>query len=123
MAEVAASTPRSRRPLFIGSVAVLAAVGAAPVLARLLDPSVPDVPSAAVNVTTLVLKPAAAAGANPFTDTITARELDTTAPLVESVANRSVELTRQVTADAVTGTPGVDGNTPGLYGGSSEMSV
>src|SRR5690606_31539651 len=47
MADVAAPTPRSRRPLIIGAVAVLVVVGAALVLPRLLGPSAPDVPSAA----------------------------------------------------------------------------
>src|SRR5690606_25279418 len=104
MADVAAPTPRSRRPLIIGAVTVLIVVGAALVLPRLLGPSAPDVPSAAAEATTLVLEPAAEAGENPFTATITARELDTAVPLVAAVASRSVELTQQVSADAVTGT-------------------
>ena len=123
MADVAAPTPRSRRPLIIGAVAVLVVVGAALVLPRLLGPSAPDVPSAAAEATTLVLEPAAEAGENPFTATVTARELDTAAPLVAAVVSRSVELTQQVSADAVTGTLGLDGATPGLYGGSNELSV
>lgn len=123
MSDVAAPTRRSRGLIVIALVIIAAVVGAGLVWNRLFSLSGADPEAAAGDVPTLTLEPAAEAGDAPFTDTITARELDTQAPFVAALEARTVELTQQLDTDPVTGVLSAAGTVPGLYGGSSEISV
>ncbi|MEE6282484.1 DUF6777 domain-containing protein [Georgenia sp. MJ170] len=123
MSEAAAPTRRSRRPIVIALVVVVAVAGAALVGIRLLRPLEADPPAAAGDTTAVILESATAPGDDPFTDTITARELDDQAPFVETLAARTVEVTQELAADPVTGALGIAGTLPGLYGGSSQLSI
>jgi hypothetical protein len=63
------------------------------------------------------LEPAADAGPDPFTQTVTATEVAT---LSEPVTASAAELTAAADTDDATGTPSVAGTTPGLYGGTRD---
>lgn len=123
MSEVAAPSPRTRRAVVIALVAVVAVVVMALLWLLVLRPLLADPQAEAEPTEVLTLEPAAAAGDNPFTETVTAREIAAHAGFAETIVARTIALTQEAAADPLTGTLGVVGTTPGLYGGSSQVSI
>ncbi|MGC5629290.1 DUF6777 domain-containing protein [Georgenia sp. Z1344] len=131
-----ARPPRPRRPIvlvLVALVAVAAVVAATLVAVRLLDETDgastdPVAPAAsggdateAVHV--VKLEPADEPGESPFTETVTAPEIDTSSPFVDTIVARTAELTTGASTTPGTSTSTVSGTAPGLYGGSSVSDV
>jgi len=120
MSDADVSTPPARRTILFAVLALLAL--AAVLGATLLLRSLANDPGETA-ATTVILEPADSVGDDPFTTTITARELDTSAPLGETIVARAIAVTDTSQADPLTHTRGVPATTPGLYGGSTELAV